>query len=56
MVEGRVRGLGLFKTPEEAYQTYKKFKEQLCKDLANKWRGQIDPRVYSAMMVWVVDY
>lgn len=52
--EGRRKSLGYFETPEEAYQVYKEYKEQLCKDLANQWKLQIDPRVYEAMMVWTV--
>ena len=54
-LNGRTKYLGAFKTPEEAYQTYKTYKEQLCKELANKWKEQIDPRVYSAMMLWTVE-
>lgn len=53
-LNGRRKHLGHFKTAQEAYQVYKDYKEQLCKDLANQWKLQIDPRVYEAMMVWTV--
>lgn len=44
--------LGDFDCSESAHAVYKQFKENLCKELANKWREQIDPRVYDAMMIW----
>lgn len=53
-VKGNRQHLGSFNTPEDAHAAYKAFKEALCKELANKWRGQIDERVYDAMMVWSV--
>ena len=46
--------LGLFITPEQAFNAYKPFKEALCKELALKWKDEIDPRVYEAMMKWEV--
>ena len=54
-VNAKPKYLGLFTTPEEAYDVYKAFKENLCKELATKWRGQIDNRVYDAMMTWSVE-
>lgn len=53
-VNGKRKHLGLFDNPEEAFNTYKLFKEDECKKLANKWRGKIDERVYNAMINWVV--
>ena len=53
-VNGKDKYLGYFATPEEAHAVYKQFKENLCKELANKWRGKIDERVYNTMMVWSV--
>lgn len=49
---GRSVMLGDFDCSESAHTVYKQFKENLCKELANKWREQIDPRVYDAMMIW----
>lgn len=53
---GRRSSLGYFGTPEEAFQAYKIFKESLCKELALKWRCEIDARLFDAMMVWSVNY
>ena len=54
-LNGKRQSLGLFDTPQEAFDAYKPFKESLCKQLALKWKDEIDPRVYDAMMKWEVD-
>ena len=54
-VNGRVKYLGTFNTPEEAFYTYKEAKEQHIKDVATKWRDKIDPRVYEALTNWVIE-
>jgi hypothetical protein len=41
--------LGCYQTPEEAFHIYKTAKEEYIKEVANKWKGRIDPRVYEAM-------
>ena len=51
---GKSVNLGYFNTPQDAFDAYKPFKESLCKDLALKWKDEIDPRVYEAMMKWEV--
>lgn len=51
---GKVRNLGRFNTPEEAFAVYKPFKENLCKQLALKWESEIDPRLFTTMMKWEV--
>ena len=53
-LNGKRKHLGLFDTPQEAFNVYKPFKESLCKQLALKWKDEIDPRVYEAMMKWEV--
>ena len=50
---GRVH-LGLFNRPQEAHQAYVMAKEAYVKEVANKWRGRIDERVYEALMRWTV--
>lgn len=46
--------LGRYDTAEEAFAVYKRAKECQLKELANKWRSQIDPRAYEALMNYEV--
>jgi len=46
--------LGSFKTPEEAFLTYKHAKETYIKLQAEKWKAFIDPRAYTALMAYEV--
>ena len=43
-----------FDCQDDAHAVYKQFKEDLCKDAASKWYGQIDIRAYNALMTWKV--
>ncbi len=54
VVKGEYRHLGSFKTEEEAFLVYKRFKEAHIKSLAEKWKDQIDVRVYEALMNWEI--
>lgn len=47
--------LGRFNNPEEAFKVYKVAKEKYIKELANKWRDQIVPKVYSALINYKVE-
>lgn len=47
--------LGTFNTVEDAFNAYKKAKEDKAKDLANKWKNQLDPRAYEALYNYQVD-
>ena len=47
--------LGRYNTVEEAFYAYKKAKEAHIKDVANKWKEQIDIRVYNALMIWTIE-
>lgn len=49
--------LGIFNTPEEAFQAYKLAKEQYIKELAEKYfqEGKITKMVYDALMKYEVD-
>ena len=47
--------LGAFTTPEEAFQAYKKHKEQYIKKVADKYKGQIKDNVYEALYKWEVE-
>ena len=53
-VNGKRQHLGLFSTPQEAFTAYKPFKENLCKQLALKWKDEIDERLFNAMMNWQI--
>lgn len=51
---GKKQHLGYFECPQEAHQAYVVAKEAYVKEVANKWRGRIDERVYDALMNWRV--
>ena len=42
---GKHKRFGSYLTPEEAFAVYKREKEKYIKEVANKWKDQIDPRV-----------
>lgn len=50
--DGKRLNLGLFDKPEEAFNAYVKMKKQELLRLANKYKGEIDDKVYYAL----VDY
>ena len=52
---GRSVHLGYFPTVESAFNAYKVAKEAYVKEIANKFRNDIDPRVYESMMVFSVE-
>ena len=51
---GKRENLGSFDTELEAFNAYKTAKELYIKELANKWKAQIDPRAYEALMSYEV--
>ena len=53
-VNGKRQRLGLFSTPQEAFTAYKPSKENLCKQLALKWKDEIDERLFNTMMNWQI--
>jgi len=46
---------GYFITPEEAFKVFKDMKEQHIKEVADKWKDLIDPRVYEALYNYRVE-
>ena len=52
---GEVIHLGYFSKPDEAFYAYKPVKEAYIKSLAEKWKDQIDPRVYDALVKWEIN-
>ena len=53
--KGKSEHLGLFNTELEAFNAYKKAKEAFVKEQANKFKSQIDPRAYNALMNYTVE-
>lgn len=47
--------LGVFNTPNEAFQAYKEAKEQYIKEVAEKYKSQIPYELYQAMMNYEVE-
>ena len=52
---GKPEKLGSFATELEAFNSYKTAKEAFVKEQANKYKSQIDPRAYSALMNYTVE-
>ena len=53
--KGKQEYLGLFDTEIEAFNAYKQAKESFIKEQANKFKSQIDPRAYNALMSYEVN-
>ena len=53
--KGKQEWLGYFKTEIEAFDAYKTAKEIYIKELAEKWKGEIDERAYNALMKYEVN-
>ena len=53
--KGSPEWLGYFNTELEAFNAYKIAKEAFVKEQANKWKSQIDPRAYNALMNYTVN-
>ena len=49
------RRLGSFDSVTEAFNAYKEAKESYIKEIANKWKSQIDPRAYEALYNYTVN-
>ena len=47
--------LGWFNTELEAFRAYKQAKEAYIKEVASKWKDQIDTKVYEALMKYEVE-
>lgn len=53
--DGKYHFIGYAKSPEEAFLLYKEAKEKRIKEMANKYMGVIDIRVYNALMNYQVE-
>jgi len=54
-VDGRSKYIGMYDTPELAFQAYKTFKEAYIKEQAELYKDSIDPRAYLALLNYEVD-
>lgn len=52
---GNPQHLGYFTTPEEAFFAYKVAKEAQIKVVAERWKNQLDERVYQALLNYTVE-
>ena len=53
--DGKNKTIGHFDNPLEAFNAYKKAKELRIKELADKWKEQLEPRVYEALYNYKVE-
>jgi len=53
-INGKVKFLGRFTAPEEAFQAYKTAKEAQIKAVAEKWKHLLDEIVYLALLAYEV--
>ena len=53
-INGELVYLGDYLTAHEAFYAYKQAREDYIKDVAEKWKDQVDSRVYEALMNWEV--
>ena len=49
---GKRKYLGSFSSSEEAFSAYKEAKESHIKEVAEKWKGKIDEKVYQTLISW----
>ena len=54
-ISGKKKTIGLYSSPEEAFVGYKHTKEATVQQMVNKWKDQIDPRAYTALMNYQVE-
>jgi len=54
-INGKQKSLGLFNTPEEAFQVYKLAKEAHIKVVAHKWKHLLDEKVFQALLDYEVN-
>lgn len=54
-VQGYATHIGIYETPEEAFLAYKLKKEQLVREVAEKFKEVLDERAYKALLDYKID-
>jgi len=54
-VNGKIKYIGRFTTPTEAFNSYKKTKEKQIKNMANEYKDVLDKKVYNTLMKYKVE-
>lgn len=54
-INGKIKHLGIFNTPEEAFHAYKIFKESYIKQIADEYKELIPEILYDALYNYTVD-
>ena len=52
---GKEKHLGSFETELEAFVAYKEAKAAYVAEVAEKWKGKIDDKVYQALLEWKIE-
>ncbi|PLS04037.1 AP2 domain-containing protein [Neobacillus cucumis] len=53
--KGKVVPLGHYSSPEEAFEVYKNFKENVIKHIANEYKNVIPEKLYHALYNWKIE-
>lgn len=53
--ERKRKNLGTYATPEEAFYTYKNFKENFIKEVAEEYKDKIPEKLYNALLSYKVE-
>lgn len=54
-INGKTKHIGIYDTPEEAFYSYKEYKEDIIKNIADKYREQIPKELYMALINYEID-
>mgnify|MGYP004642456085 CR=1 FL=1 len=54
-INGKLKHLGRYKTPEEAFQAYKTIKEKYIKEIAEQYKNVIPQKLYNAMIKYEIE-
>lgn len=55
MADGKHERLGTYRTEKEAFNAYRMRKEQFIKEVADKYKEELEPRVYEALYNYKVE-